>query len=201
MRPRRRRSSRASSWTSRLTSCSSTAITAIRSERLDYVNYSPLVRSGGLIAFHDIVPGPEEYVGGVPQFWQEVKEARVAHEFVESWSQGGLGIGVIENTSGCRHASDTVYLAPQVRHLLEDVSADPLGCDVLVKVAGVCPRDLLNQSGWRARIRGGSAPLRMLLLPRRPDRSLETEIEIILLGEQRHRPSTSGRLVENYTRA
>lgn len=66
--------------------------------KTDYVDYSPLVRSGGLIAFHDIVPGPEEYVGGVPQFWQEVKEGRVAHEFVESWSQGGLGIGVIENT-------------------------------------------------------------------------------------------------------
>jgi hypothetical protein len=25
-----------------------------------------------VVAFHDIVPGPEKYVGGVPAFWQEV---------------------------------------------------------------------------------------------------------------------------------
>lgn len=34
----------------------------------DFEMYSPLVRKGGLIAFHDIVPGPLECVGGVPKF-------------------------------------------------------------------------------------------------------------------------------------
>ncbi len=64
--------------------------------KADYETYAPLVRSGGVIAFHDIVPGPEEYVGGVPAFWQEVKQGKKTREFVEDWSQGGLGIGVIE---------------------------------------------------------------------------------------------------------
>jgi len=29
----------------------------------DFEMYSPLVRRGGIIAFHDIVPGPPENVG------------------------------------------------------------------------------------------------------------------------------------------
>ncbi|MEM4674909.1 MAG: class I SAM-dependent methyltransferase, partial [Nitrososphaerota archaeon] len=37
----------------------------------DFEIYSPLVRRGGIIAFHDIVPGPPENVGGVPTFWNE----------------------------------------------------------------------------------------------------------------------------------
>jgi hypothetical protein len=36
--------------------------------RRDFEMYSPLVRKGGIIAFHDIYPGPEESVGGVPKF-------------------------------------------------------------------------------------------------------------------------------------
>jgi len=31
------------------------------------------VRKGGIIAFHDIVPGPQELVDGVPKFWKELK--------------------------------------------------------------------------------------------------------------------------------
>ncbi|MBS7612607.1 class I SAM-dependent methyltransferase, partial [Candidatus Bathyarchaeota archaeon] len=34
----------------------------------DFEMYSPLVRKSGIIAFHDIVPGPPENVGGVPEF-------------------------------------------------------------------------------------------------------------------------------------
>ncbi len=41
----------------------------------DFELYSPLVADGGLIGFHDIVPGPEANVGGVPRFWGELKEA------------------------------------------------------------------------------------------------------------------------------
>jgi predicted O-methyltransferase YrrM len=60
----------------------------------DFHMYSPLVRSGGLVAFHDIVPGPAEAVGGVPSFWQTVRGAE-SIEFVEDWKQGGYGIGVL----------------------------------------------------------------------------------------------------------
>ncbi len=61
----------------------------------DFEDYGPLVRSGGLVAFHDIAPGPAENVGGVPDFWREVKSRFDHEEFVEDWKQGGFGIGVI----------------------------------------------------------------------------------------------------------
>jgi len=60
----------------------------------DYEMYVPLVRSGGLVAFHDIVPGPPEAVGGVPDFWRQVRD-ETALELVEDWDQGGWGIGVL----------------------------------------------------------------------------------------------------------
>jgi predicted O-methyltransferase YrrM len=68
--------------------------------RQDYNLYSPLVHENGWIAFHDIVPGPAEFVGGVPTFWNEVKCGRTARELVHDWSQGGLGIGLIRRGSG-----------------------------------------------------------------------------------------------------
>ena len=61
----------------------------------DFRDYAPLVRPGGLIAFHDIVDGPEENVGGVPRFWREIKGRYRHEELVKSWKQGGYGIGVI----------------------------------------------------------------------------------------------------------
>jgi predicted O-methyltransferase YrrM len=60
----------------------------------DFRMYAPLVRRGGLVAFHDIVPGPAEAVGGVPEFWQEIRRDGCI-EFVEDWTQGSCGIGVI----------------------------------------------------------------------------------------------------------
>jgi predicted O-methyltransferase YrrM len=60
----------------------------------DFRMYSPLVRKGGLVAFHDIVPGPAEHVGGVPEFWQSIRNAD-SLELVEDWAQGGCGIGVL----------------------------------------------------------------------------------------------------------
>jgi cephalosporin hydroxylase len=57
--------------------------------------YSRLVAAGGLVVFHDIVPGPAEGVGGVPNFWQEVRIESDATEIVESWAQRGFGLGVI----------------------------------------------------------------------------------------------------------
>jgi cephalosporin hydroxylase len=62
----------------------------------DFENYSLLVKNGGLILFHDIVPGAPEAVGSVPVFWKEVKKSHdEVEEIVESWEQGGYGIGVI----------------------------------------------------------------------------------------------------------
>ena len=70
----------------------------------DYRLYSRLVRRGGLIAFHDIVPdgrmrtgestGP--CVGEVPHFWASLKATCPgAIEFVEHREQDGFGIGAV----------------------------------------------------------------------------------------------------------
>jgi cephalosporin hydroxylase len=72
--------------------------------RQDFLNYRELVRDGGLIAFHDIcrVRGAksEEWTGDVPAFWQLVSQIYVAHEFIETPNQEGLGIGVIRYDPG-----------------------------------------------------------------------------------------------------
>lgn len=62
--------------------------------RSDFAMYAPLVASGGLIAFHDIVDGPREAVGEVPRFWQEIR-SEGAEEIVADWDQGGYGIGLM----------------------------------------------------------------------------------------------------------
>jgi cephalosporin hydroxylase len=59
--------------------------------RSDYELYAPLVGPSGIVAFHDIVPGPE--TGGVPRFWQELRGRPGAREIVADWGQGGYGIG------------------------------------------------------------------------------------------------------------
>jgi predicted O-methyltransferase YrrM len=63
----------------------------------DYEMYGPLVRPGGIIAIHDVVPGAVEKVGGVPSFWRKLKSTTSAEveEIVDDWSQGGFGIGVV----------------------------------------------------------------------------------------------------------
>jgi predicted O-methyltransferase YrrM len=66
--------------------------------KTDFELYSPLVSPEGVVAFHDIAPGPSS--GGVPQLWQELKQTRLATEFVADWKQGGFGIGMIQNTAG-----------------------------------------------------------------------------------------------------
>jgi len=64
--------------------------------KADFKMYSPLVNNGGLIAFHDIVPGPEENVGGVPRFWEGIKKKYKYREIVKRFDQGGWGIGILE---------------------------------------------------------------------------------------------------------
>ena len=61
----------------------------------DFEMYSALVRKGGLIALHDIVEGPPHAVGGVPQFWREVKSQYRHREIIDDPLQGGFGIGIL----------------------------------------------------------------------------------------------------------
>jgi len=70
----------------------------------DFELYHDLVRPGGLIAFHDIVPDNETrygvltggWAGGVPKFWKEVKQSFEHQKFIQNIEQDGLGIGVIQ---------------------------------------------------------------------------------------------------------
>ena len=59
----------------------------------DYENYSPLVRSGGIIVFHDI------YLRGalgVSKYWAELKgQIKGKGRVLEFVSEGGSGIGVV----------------------------------------------------------------------------------------------------------
>lgn len=53
----------------------------------------------GIIAFHDIVPGPFENVGGVPKFWDEIKmkdNCLNLNEIIKDRTQGGYGIGILK---------------------------------------------------------------------------------------------------------
>jgi predicted O-methyltransferase YrrM len=61
----------------------------------DFEMYSPLVRRGGLIAFHDIVEHAPSAGSEVHRFWSEVKLSRQYTEIVEDPRQGWAGIGVL----------------------------------------------------------------------------------------------------------
>jgi predicted O-methyltransferase YrrM len=59
--------------------------------RQDFEMYSPLVRSGGLLAFHDVAhPELEVY-----KFWNEVKQRYIHKEFIDQTGAGAAGIGVL----------------------------------------------------------------------------------------------------------
>jgi len=64
--------------------------------KADFEMYSGLVRSNGLMVFHDICKHPEQLNCHVDRFWREVKNERRVHEFVHDSNQGTCGIGVIE---------------------------------------------------------------------------------------------------------
>jgi predicted O-methyltransferase YrrM len=72
--------------------------------RRDYEMYGPLVATGGLIAFHDIVADFKTrygtptlaYTGEVPQFWAQLKtKTTVAGEIIQHPNQDGCGIGYL----------------------------------------------------------------------------------------------------------
>ena len=62
----------------------------------DYEDYSPFVRTGGVIALHDIVPRADEPTIEVWRFWNELKLRHRHREFVESGCQRRrIGLGLI----------------------------------------------------------------------------------------------------------
>ncbi|MDD5139084.1 MAG: class I SAM-dependent methyltransferase [Verrucomicrobiales bacterium] len=63
--------------------------------RQDYEMYSPLVKSGGAIVFHDVCVHLAEYGCHVDELWSQLKQGREHWEFIENPAQGMFGIGVI----------------------------------------------------------------------------------------------------------
>jgi cephalosporin hydroxylase len=82
--------------------------------RSDFLAYRHLVREGGLIAFHDIVPHQGKSDGSippnpfieVPQFWSRIKELYPSHEFVRDASQDYYGIGAIRYSAAVAVPAD-----------------------------------------------------------------------------------------------
>jgi len=60
----------------------------------DFKMYAPLVRRGGMIAFHDIVTHTRETRCEVERFWSEVKQQYQHREFVEHVNPGTLPVAV-----------------------------------------------------------------------------------------------------------
>lgn len=71
--------------------------------KADFEMYSPLVRPGGIIGFHDIMPDYKSSkgidtgrkAGDVPAFWASIKSRYVTEELIDSKTQDGYGIGII----------------------------------------------------------------------------------------------------------
>ena len=62
----------------------------------DFEMYSPLVRRGGLVAFHDICVHSSQEQCEVDRFWREIRTQFKSREFVQNPDQGKYGIGVLE---------------------------------------------------------------------------------------------------------
>jgi len=61
----------------------------------DFEMYSPLVRKGGIIAFHDIVRHPKETRCEVEKLWNNIKIAFQSKEIIQDINQNWAGIGVL----------------------------------------------------------------------------------------------------------
>ena len=76
----------------------------------DFEMYSPFVAEGGIVAFHDVNLGPSENVGGVPQFWREIKSKYFNAEIIHNMEGESYGIGIIfilpKNTT---HISSDIF--------------------------------------------------------------------------------------------
>jgi cephalosporin hydroxylase len=72
------------------------------SPKIDYEQYSPLVRKGGMIAFHDIGGPPNNNLLGLYQYWESLKQdilkdsySKTMQFFCRHPTTGISGIGVI----------------------------------------------------------------------------------------------------------
>jgi hypothetical protein len=64
--------------------------------RQDFEMYSPLVRKGGMTAFHDIVPlAPEWGSSRVDKFWSTLKESFNCSEIIDTANGPWGGIGIL----------------------------------------------------------------------------------------------------------
>lgn len=63
--------------------------------KADFEMYAPLVRSGGIVAFHDIAHHPPELCSDVDVFWQELKSTYQYEEIIHDPNQGWAGIGIL----------------------------------------------------------------------------------------------------------
>lgn len=62
--------------------------------RTDFELYSPLVRPGGLVAFHDVAEH-EDTTCQVSRFWEEAKQRYPHSEVIRDRHQGWAGIGLL----------------------------------------------------------------------------------------------------------
>jgi predicted O-methyltransferase YrrM len=63
--------------------------------KADFQRYRSLVRPGGLIGFHDILPSKIDHKINVSPLWSEIKAKYETREFVDAPDQGQFGIGVM----------------------------------------------------------------------------------------------------------
>ena len=63
--------------------------------RADFEMYVPLVRRGGIVAFHDIVKHPPQAECEVDRFWNEIKQQYRHIEIIKDPLQGWAGIGIL----------------------------------------------------------------------------------------------------------
>ncbi len=61
----------------------------------DFQMYSPLVRKGGVVVFHDIAQHDPKVGCEVDKFWNEIKQSHAHAEMVEEQNQGWAGVGVL----------------------------------------------------------------------------------------------------------
>lgn len=63
--------------------------------KADFEEYAPLVRSGGVVAFHDVAEYPELPECQVDRFWREIKPGYGSGEFIHHGEYLGCGIGFL----------------------------------------------------------------------------------------------------------
>lgn len=62
--------------------------------RADWALYAPLVRPGGIVAFHDIHPNPALPGNQVSPLWRELRGRYPHREYIDQDHPGGVGMGI-----------------------------------------------------------------------------------------------------------